>query len=466
MFRTAYLILMLVAALGTAAAVETNSDPATEAREVTESDPATEARKVTESDPPTDEARDVTESDPATEEARVATHSDDRLDSRIKMYLGQVKVMPTLPVVRIAVGSPSIVSTNVLGDNQLILLAETVGVTSVYIWYEDGTERDLEVAVTKTDVELLAQEVDALLASQQGVTVREAGEHVIIDGNYNVRDEKRIQAISKLSPQIINLANPSILSMEKMVYLDVRLVEFDKKATKNLGINWNDGFTFDGPQGLIKGGNIPAAVEPLGPFFGIASKITSKINLHVRDGNAFILAAPKLSTRSGGEASFLAGGQIPLPVRDETGQVSVSFKDYGIKLNIKPTADDKGNILAHVDTSVSNIDASTVVQGIPGFLTRSTSAEINVKNGETIIISGLMNSDVSRFVDKVPLLGDLPVLGALFSSSEFKNDRSELMILVTPTVVEPDSAENRARIERQKELERMYKRFSETGLVE
>jgi pilus assembly protein CpaC len=174
--------------------------------------------------------------------------------------------------------------------------------------------------------------------------------------------------------------------------------------------------------------------------------------LAISNGDAGVLASPELATRSGGEAKFLAGGQVPLPVTSPTGQISVTFKDYGIKLNVMPVVDDNNLIQAKLETEVSSIDPSVRVQGIPGFLTRSTSSDINLKSGQTIVLSGLVNQDLSNNINKFPWLGDVPILGVFFKSKNFQANRSDLVMFVTPTVVDPSSTANQQRLDKGKQL--------------
>jgi pilus assembly protein CpaC len=199
----------------------------------------------------------------------------------------------------------------------------------------------------------------------------------------------------------------------------------------------------------------------------LATSITSRINLAVSNGDAGILAAPELATRSGGEATFLAGGQVPLPVTSPTGQVSVTFKDYGIKLNVTPVVDDNNMIQAKLETEVSAIDPSVVVQGIPGFTTRSTTSDINLRSGQTIVLSGLVNQDLSNSINKFPWLGDVPILGNFFKSKNFRAGRSDLVMFVTPTVIDPASTANQQRLEKGKQMREKFESIlGKQGIVD
>jgi pilus assembly protein CpaC len=175
-----------------------------------------------------------------------------------------------------------------------------------------------------------------------------------------------------------------------------------------------------------------------------------------------------LSTRSGGEAKFLAGGQIPL-ITPATAfaPATITYKDYGIKLSIQPVADDKGNVTTIIKTEVSSIDTSVAVQGNPGFLTRATDSEVNVQAGQTIVISGLVNSELAKDVTRVPGLSNIPILGALFRSTNFRNNRTDLVIFVTPTVVDPTSTLNRERLDKAQDMQDKFQRqLGPKGIVD
>jgi pilus assembly protein CpaC len=190
----------------------------------------------------------------------------------------------------------------------------------------------------------------------------------------------------------------------------------------------------------------------------MASLIQSTINLAKSNGDLTILAEPELSARSGGTAQFLAGGQIPIQTAGALGTTSITYKDYGIKISIKPAADDKGNVIATLRAELSQLDQSTSVANTPGFLTRTAETEINVKSGQTMVISGLINRDMQNDVTKIPGLGDLPIVGRLFRSDSFRGGRSDLLIAVTPVVVDPNSSMNQERIEKGVEMKERFER--------
>ena len=166
--------------------------------------------------------------------------------------------------------------------------------------------------------------------------------------------------------------------------------------------------------------------------------LNSQLNLMEQNGTATILAEPTLSARSGSKASFLVGGEFPYAVSNLNG-TTILFKPYGIRLDIEPRVDQSGVIRAKIMSEVSDIDTSVSTSGGPALRTRKTETEFNVMDGGTIVLSGLLKRDVSTSVDKVPMLGDIPVLGALFRSKRFQNNETELVVFVTPRAVEQNT---------------------------
>ncbi|PID42071.1 MAG: hypothetical protein CSB48_11740 [Proteobacteria bacterium] len=314
----------------------------------------------------------------------------------VDMFVGEVKVLGKFDVSRIAVGNGKTVKVEIRNETEIILIAESKGSSSIRLWLKDGSERDFNVRVSGSD------------------------------------PETRIR-------------------MESMIRIHVKMIEVRKSALEDIGINWSS--QINGPalttagdfisNGLFRSNsnaglsNLPLNVKPFSTHFGMASSITSQINILASNGDATTLAEPILSCINGGTASFLAGGEVPYPVTGSNGQTSVEFKEYGIRLNINPRADNSGNIFTNILAEISQIDSAVTVLGAPGILTRRTQTQINLVTGQTIVIAGLVNAESSEDIDKVPFLGDIPILDNLFKSKTFRNQKSELVIFITPEIVKP-----------------------------
>ncbi len=441
----------------------------------------------------------------------------------VSMYVGEVRVMEMGPIERVAIGNPAVASNSILPQGQLVILADAVGVTTMHIWLKDGSEKNFDVAVNEKQIMDSYQELVRLLADMPGVKVTRNGDMTVIRGNISVHDKIRYERILARYPNVLDLVTardttadiskllsdvpgltvreiggysvlsgevsdeyekvinivegkyPNILNLTraqtavagKMVYMQVQIMEINKKITEQLGINWNilkgmPGPSFEFgvethrrnssilnnsqesdlpfPGSLTKSGqtNLTTATG----YFGIATGLNSVLNLYEGTGDAVILAEPRLSTRSGGSAEFLAGGEYPVPTSNSLGATNVEFKKYGITLNVAPVVDDQNNILAHIETEISEIDEGTTINKIPGVLTRRTNTDVSLRAEETLVIAGLVQDMANKNYDNVKWLSELPVLGPLFKSKDFKDQRTELVIFITPYIYDASSPLN------------------------
>jgi len=394
----------------------------------------------------------------------------------LTLYKGEVKVLSIGQVDRVAVGNGKLLSTSITKSGQLIILAERAGETIVHIWGKDGWERDLKVKISELNPRSAEKEISSLLRDAPELSVRTVGGRIVIEGDVGPDDAAKIKVLKKVYPNILLMGRETKASFrDKMVHMKVQITEFSSSALEEVGINWNT--SFDGPYvGAIQAPKSPYLDPTNGVFvppakdtppvnalagtkgfayFGVLTSLSSRINMMQGNGDALILASPTLIARSGGKAEFLAGGQIPLPSTSSEG-TSVTFKDYGISLKIEPVADDEGNITAKVETELSAPDLSNAVNGIPGFLSRKASADLSMKSGETLVISGLMDSTVSKDVSEVKYLAAIPILGALFRNKRLRDTKKELVIFVTPKVIDAKSRENKESLSNHKS---MIKRF-------
>ncbi len=412
------------------------------------------------------------------------------IEKELSLYVGEARVLQVGDVERVAVGNGKLITTSLLKNGQLVIIAESPGVTTVHIWGKKGWEHDMRVTIGLSDAKQAVDDIRSMLKSVKAVSVREVGGRVIIEGDVNKRDLEVLKVIQKVFPNTIVLARESSLKQDKMIYMKVQITEFSTNALDELGIDWSN--PIDGPafalskdfitndsfrvtpglpsfsQDTMSGvvGALPVNSKSTLGYFGIATEITSRLNFLTNTGDALILASPRLSARSGGEAEFLAGGEVPLPTVDKDGQTNIEFKDVGVKLVIKPVADDFGNITARIETEVSTIDKSVTVNGIPGFLTRRTNTDISMKQGETLVLSGLINSELGKDINKLKGLGDLPIIGWLFRSESFRNKRTDLVIFVTPTVIDPSHEINKEEIARHQKLIDKFQEITGEDIVE
>ncbi|MDY6944320.1 MAG: pilus assembly protein N-terminal domain-containing protein [Pseudomonadota bacterium] len=245
--------------------------------------------------------------------------------------------------------------------------------------------------------------------------------------------------------QVLGIVDPSVsplrsLEAESTILIKAKLIEVRKSALRDIGVDWAD--------------------VAAGPVFGTAdgadltTSLDSVIHLLMNRGDARLLAEPTLTCISGGQADFVVGGEVPIPVQNQDGALNVVFKQFGILLNVEPRASDTGLIRTKVGVEVSSVDKANSVLGIPGFATRKTNTEMNVQSGEPMVVAGLFSADDAKTVTKLPGLGSLPILGELFKSRQFRRGETELVVLVTPQVIRADSDEVGAGVRRFEQLKR------------
>ena len=381
----------------------------------------------------------------------------------IEMFVGESRVFPAPGVGRIAVGNGALLTAAALDGKEVILFANGVGTSSLFIWNADGRYQRVKINIVPGDSARLAREVAAFLSSIPKAKASVVGTSIIVEGDeLSDADIAKIEELSKRYPQIVNFTNR--VGWEQMVMMDVKVVEFPATELRDIGVKWTPtggaavagvwspgSRGSDGPYqiGIPSGSNgslpisnpdgsplvLPRALNVLS---GVNFGLNAQINLLAQDGKASLLAQPQISARSGSKASFVAGGEIPYSVTTTQG-VQVLFKTYGVKLDISPKVDGRGVIRATIQAEVSSIDRSITTLGGPALLTRRTDTEFNVRQGETIVLAGLLQREVANDADKLPLLGDIPILGALFRSKRFQNKETELVIFVTPTLVTAQS---------------------------
>lgn len=206
----------------------------------------------------------------------------------------------------------------------------------------------------------------------------------------------------------------------RMVYFEVSFVEINKDVFKDIGFKWPSSTSFSHSNGMKIG-----RIEPDEPLEIV-------IDHHVHQGNARIISKPRLVCASGQKASFQAGGEIPIPRSDSEGGISVTWKPYGIMLEIAPLYSTEDQIQIQIRSEVSMVDHANAVNGVPGILTRKVETHLSLEQGQTIVLSGLVHIDDARITEKLPLMGDIPIVGELFKSHSFKKRETELVVFLTP----------------------------------
>ena len=373
----------------------------------------------------------------------------------LDLVMGKQQLLnPGAAIARIAVGDPTVLDVKVLRDlsrttssdagaprnAQLLLTPKAAGRTTLVVWPVNGAPQTWEVRTSAPRLLLerrlasLPQHAQALAELRQSAPKDDV-----------LLDRSQVQVASNT------------------VQVDVQVVEFKKSALRRAGMNLisngpNDhSFKFEiSPPGISSGSGSSGGSSGSGG----SSPITSAMNLVLGFGKAFngrgivaelgflesnglarVLAKPTLVAHTGQSASFLAGGEIPIPVPGRDGNIAIQYKEFGVKLQLTPTILSNDRIALKVAPEASDLDFTQGVTisgvSVPSVRTRRADTMVELADGESFIIGGLVNRTTMSSVSKVPLLGDLPILGTFFKNLNYSQEETELVIIVTPRLVQP-----------------------------
>jgi pilus assembly protein CpaC len=362
---------------------------------------------------------------------------------------------------RVAVGDPAVADVLVVKGERhggVLLVGKAAGTTSVMLWERgNDTPRVYTVSVVPAAAR-------ALLGSDTGEVAVLGGNTVISGRAATMESHQRAAAVAgygggKDSKGSGNAAviDTSTIATRPVVQVDVRVVEFSRAVLKQIGFNFfkqNNGFSFGSfaPSALTSTTFSPGngvqlqGTMPISSAFNLVfGSMTHDLfaNLSVMESNdlARVLAEPTLVALSGQSASFLAGGEIPVPVPEALGTTSIEYKPYGVGLTVTPTVLGPQRIALKVAPEASELDFihAVTVNGIsvPAITTRRADTTVELGDGESFVIGGLIDRETASNVDKVPLLGDLPIIGVFFKQLNYQQNDKELVIVVTPHLVAP-----------------------------
>lgn len=384
----------------------------------------------------------------------------------VKIVAGQTKILYFKGVSRVAIGHPEIANAVSTEADEILLTGLRPGITDIRVWTDVGhVVESYLLHVIDNSFLRVKEELGSVLSLVEGITVREDNGTIFVEGRVlRGQDNTLIEELRKNLDEevkkgmvVFNVASLDV-AFKQMIMLDVRVVEIRRNDLKNLGVQWEP--SIDGPlYAAIKDGSTiglkledDVTLTKSGVY--LATALRSQINLLESRGVARVLAQPKLTTRSGSKAEFLGGGEVPIPIIDSDGRSKVLFKKVGVILEIEPLADPEGFIEAVATVEVRAIDPSVEVLGIPGFTTRKTVSEFNVQSGQTMVLSGMLTADDSKNLSALPGLSKLPIIGELFKSRDFVRRSTELVVFVTPYLVEPDGQKNQEMIDYAKDVSR------------
>lgn len=373
------------------------------------------------------------------------------------------------PFAELSIANPGIADISTLSDRSIYVLGKAPGRTTLTLLSADGQlMTNVEVQVTP-DIAEFKERLRQVLPGET-IEVRTANDGIVLSGTVSSIGalDRALELAQRYAPdRVSNLMN---VGGTQQVMLQVRFAEMQRSVSKNLSASigiGNSSGSFD--IGIGNG-------SPTGNAAG-AAQAGAGLGLNLTRGNFEIgvllealeskgmvrtLAEPNLTALSGQEASFLAGGEYPIPVVDDEGSIAVEYKPFGVELAFVPRVIDGDIINLELTAAVSGLDTSVTIQNngfsVNAFRRRETRTTVEMRDGESFAIAGLLQDDFTDLNGQVPWLGDIPVLGALFRSVEYERRQTELVIIVTPHLVTPTRGEalalptDRVRIPTESEL--------------
>lgn len=355
--------------------------------------------------------------------------------------VGEAVTIPGENITKVAIADPTVADVVPLSDKELSVIGKKAGVTSLTIVKNDGSPTQLtRIEVVNDAAALTIRE----MIGNSNVTVRAIGDSLVLDGK--VEDElaaaRAVQVATAFKPQVVNLLE---IARPRQIRVRIRIAEVNTEAIKNVGFQWF------GPQGQVQyamqyvgGGSIINGFIPSAGEFGTEGtqvgnnpnqvSMTLLLDLLISKSYARLLSEPTLVTFSGKEASFLVGSEIPI-VEQLPQSFTVEFKEVGVRMKIKPVADSENRINTTIHAEVSQLTGQSF-SGLPVIADKSADTVLQVNDGQTIVIGGLLENNVSKdFLRKMPWLGEIPVLGALFRDKQFDQAKREVLFFMTPEIM-------------------------------
>ena len=374
-------------------------------------------------------------------------------------------------VKRVSIADPAIADFVLISPYEIYITGRAAGATNMIIWQDKGRHDiyDVEVAY---DLSRLKQQMNDIMPEERDLRVTAMNDTITLTGRVsNAANLSQVVALAQAYAPEGKVNNLVEVRGVQQVMLEVRVAEMQRSLVRRMGVNFNY-LTESGKFGVTKLGGLTELVSPddaniwppvyndpltglTAPFGTLVSPTvnalfrfssngttwTGFIDALKGDGLVKVLAEPTLIALSGQSASFNAGGEFPVPVPQGLGTVAIEYREFGVSLKFTPTvlADNKINI--HVAPEVSELDFSSAVQLggfiVPGLSTRKAETVVELADGQSFAIAGLLRENVRDAVSKFPLLGDIPILGVLFRSRAFQKNETELIIIATPRLVKP-----------------------------
>ena len=370
-------------------------------------------------------------------------------------------------IYRVSIGTPNIADILVLKEDELYVVGKALGTTNIMIWDEDNKVVDVINLEVTHDLISLRERFHHYLPDEK-IGIESSQGQLVLSGEASSLEKMNLAlelargysdaaSAGKRKSEVLNMMS---VGGGHQVMLEVTVAEVQSEVARRLDSKMLLNFTdVRGFGGVVSGSDLVSSLSPNIPlnvgsgFFGnyLNNDTLFKFGLDIakQHGLAKILAEPNITALSGQQAQFLSGGEFPIPVPNEDG-ITIEYRDFGVGVTFVPTVLDSGKINLNLKVLVSELStgtlaitpsASNATFSVPNIIKRTTSTTVELGDGQTIVIGGLISDNFRESVDKIPGLGDIPILGQLFRSQEFVKGKTELVIMVTPRLVRPFNKE-------------------------
>ncbi|MDP2652456.1 MAG: TonB family protein [Candidatus Omnitrophota bacterium] len=381
--------------------------------------------------------------------AQMKEEVDTKTETEVFIYKGDLMVVKVYSLTRIAVVNPEIVDIANADVNEILLVGQTLGSTPIYIWDELG-KRQILATVLKEDLDVLISKLKRMMEvtniTEVSLEKNNYEGKVVASGMIPERKKSAWdEIVARYSDSLINLTTEE--KREDLIQIDVQITELSTTLAKEYGFDWvsgsDSGLAITYPETLPTfSGDYPADWYRLGDFNRV-SELALTVSMLEAEGRARSISRPSLVVQSGQSASVQVGGQIPTrttttAVGGGSVQENVAYQSYGVSFTAVPTIKDGNKIDLTISVTVSDIDASNAVGDDVAFVSRSTNTKVLLDDRQTIVIAGLIKQNRSESLKKIPFLGSIPIIGALFRnrSTPSADLDQELVIIITPTIIQ------------------------------
>jgi pilus assembly protein CpaC len=365
------------------------------------------------------------------------------------------------PAASVLIANPDIADIQILSPTQVMIFGKRTGETTFMATDGKGNTLAQRTIVVTQDLAALREEIDAAIPGNR-IKAKAVPGGIILTGE--AKDAAAVNDAFKIAQRYMpsggDIINRVQVNGSNQIQIRVRFAEVQRSVDNSLGINWQNlgsagSFTFGLASGssAVGSGSTLISSRPSNTSLNLSNNVLGAtyssggttidgvIDALAQEGLITILAEPNLTAMSGETANFLAGGEFPIPIPQGNGTISITFKPYGVSLAFTPTLIGNNRINLHVRPEVSELTdtGSIVIDNItvPALTTRKAETTVEVASGQSFAVAGLLNNTQTQTINKFPILGDLPILGALFRSDHYKNGQTELVVIITPYIVKP-----------------------------